>query len=188
MAASSSSKHTAIRLVLILSAALVLFALVTYFYKKGGSERFSASSSSSSAPKATMPFPPPSPPPKAAMMGPEPYSNGDDEPQEELFPSSSRKQQRGEVEHFLKDSIRPDELLPKNAANSQWAMANPAGQGDLKDQNFLTAGYHLGFDTQGNSLKNASHDIRSSPPNPRYRVSIWQQSSIEPDLNRRPLE
>lgn len=89
---------------------------------------------------------------------------------------------------FPQDRIQPAELLPKDAANSAWAKANPAGQGDVMDQNFLTAGYHIGFDTQGSSLRNPNYDIRSTPINPRYRVSIWQQSTIDPDLNRRPLE
>ena len=89
---------------------------------------------------------------------------------------------------FPRDRLSADDLLPKDAANSKWAQVNPAGQGDVKDQNFLTAGYHLGFDTQGTSLRNASYDLRSSPTNPRYRVSIWQNSTIDPDLARRPLE
>ena len=92
------------------------------------------------------------------------------------------------VEAFPQDRLKPEDLLPRDAANSKWAQMNPAGQGDVKDQNFLTAGYHVGFDTQGSSMRNASHDFRSTPPNPRYNVSIWSQSTIEPDLNRRPLE
>jgi hypothetical protein len=89
---------------------------------------------------------------------------------------------------FPADRLSPDDLLPKDAANSKWAQANPAGQGDVKDQNFLTAGYHTGFNTQGSSMRNASYDLRSTPANPRFTVSIWQQSTIEPDMSRRPLE
>ena len=85
-------------------------------------------------------------------------------------------------------ALRPEDLLPRDAANSKWAQVNPAGMGDVKDQNFLTAGYHLGVNTQGSSLRNASWDLRSELPNPRYRVSIWNMSTVEPDLNRRKLE
>lgn len=83
---------------------------------------------------------------------------------------------------------RVDELLPKDAANTKWAQVNPAGQGDVKDQNFLTAGYHVGVNTVGTSLRNASHDIRGEIPNPRVNVSPWNQSTIGPDLNKRVLE
>lgn len=84
--------------------------------------------------------------------------------------------------------LTADELLPKDAANSTWAQVNPAGQGDVKDQNFLTAGYMLGVDTQGQSLRNPNLQLRSDPPNPQYRVSIWNQTTMEPDINRRPME
>lgn len=90
-------------------------------------------------------------------------------------------------ETFPNDTITPSELLPKDATNTQWAQMNPAGQGDVRDQNFLTAGYMLGYNTQGSSNRNASHDLRAEPANPRRQVSIWQQSTIDPDLNRRPL-
>jgi hypothetical protein len=92
------------------------------------------------------------------------------------------------VDCFPKDRLTAADLLPKDAANEQWAQANPAGQGDVSDQNFLTAGHHAGVDTIGSSLKIANLDIRSTPPNPRHTVSPWLQSTVEPDLNRRPFE
>jgi len=65
---------------------------------------------------------------------------------------------------FPKDKLTPEDLLPKNAANSQWAQVNPAGQGDVKNQNFLTAGYHVGINTVGTTLRNANMQLRSEPP------------------------
>jgi hypothetical protein len=88
---------------------------------------------------------------------------------------------------FPKDQLAPSELLPSNV-NSQWSQVNPSGQGKLGDQNFLSAGYHFGTDTVGQSLRNANRQLRSEPPNPQVKVSPWMQSSIEPDINRRPLE
>jgi hypothetical protein len=88
---------------------------------------------------------------------------------------------------FPKDQLAPSELLPANV-NSQWSQVNPSGQGKLGDQNFLSAGYHFGTDTTGQSLRNANRQLRSEPPNPQVKVSPWMQSSIEPDINRRPLE
>jgi hypothetical protein len=89
---------------------------------------------------------------------------------------------------FPKDKLTPEDLLPKNAANSQWAQVNPAGQGDVKNQNFLTAGYHVGINTVGSTLRNANMQLRSEPPNPQNKVSPWNQTTIQPDLNRKPLE
>lgn len=89
---------------------------------------------------------------------------------------------------FPKDKLTPEDLLPKNAANSDWAQVNPAGQGDVQNQNFLTAGYHVGINSVGSTLRNANLQLRSEIPNPQVKVSPWLQSTIEPDLNRKPLE
>ena len=89
---------------------------------------------------------------------------------------------------FPKDKLTPDDLLPKDAANSDWAQVNPAGPGDVQNQNFLTAGYHVGINSVGSTLRNANMQLRSEIPNPQVKVSPWLQSTIEPDLNRKPLE
>ena len=77
--------------------------------------------------------------------------------------------------------------MPKDK-NSEWAKLNPVGGSDLKDINLLKAGYHIGIDTIGQSLRNANLQIRSEPPNPTKSVSPWMNTTIEPDLTRVPLE
>jgi hypothetical protein len=81
----------------------------------------------------------------------------------------------------------PADLLPKDS-NSQWAQLNPAGKGDLANINLLKAGYHIGIDTVGQTLRNANLQIRSEPPNPQVNVGPWNLSTIEPDFLRPPLE
>ena len=81
----------------------------------------------------------------------------------------------------------PAELLPKDS-NSQWAQLNPSGKGELSNINLLKAGYHIGIDTIGQTLRNANLQIRSEPPNPQLSVGPWNQSTIEPDFMRPPLE
>lgn len=81
----------------------------------------------------------------------------------------------------------PSDLLPKDN-NSEWAQLNPAGQGDLSNINLLKAGYHIGIDTIGQTLRNANLQIRSEPPNPQVNVGPWNLSTIEPDFMRPPLE
>jgi len=81
----------------------------------------------------------------------------------------------------------PSELLPKDN-NSQWAQLNPSGKGELANINLLKAGYHIGIDTIGQTLRNANLQIRSEPPNPQLYVGPWNLSTIEPDFMRPPLE
>lgn len=82
---------------------------------------------------------------------------------------------------FPRDRVAVDELLPKDAANSRWAQMNPAGQGEIGTQNYLTAGLHMGINTQGQTMKNANLQLRSEPPNPQNPVSVWNMSTIEYD-------
>ena len=87
----------------------------------------------------------------------------------------------------MPQSQNPDELLPIDT-NSEWAQLNPAGKGDLANINLLKAGYHIGIDTIGQTLRNANQQIRSEPPNPQVNVGPWNLSTIEPDFMRPPLE
>ena len=79
---------------------------------------------------------------------------------------------------FIRDRLTSSDLLPLDSANSKWAQINPAGSGMLGDQNFLTAGYHVGINTIGQSLRNANLQLRSEPPNPQVAVSPWLISTI----------
>lgn len=91
------------------------------------------------------------------------------------------------AECYPKDVLNSVDLLPGDA-NSLHAQVVPNGQGALTDQNFLTAGYHIGINTVGQTLRNANRQLRSEPPNPQVKVSPWNQTTIETDINRRPLE
>tara|TARA_B110000211_G_C13997091_1_gene516704 strand:- start:554 stop:1054 length:501 start_codon:yes stop_codon:yes gene_type:complete len=87
---------------------------------------------------------------------------------------------------FPKEQLNPSDLLPANA-DSEWAQSVPSS-GKLGDGNFLDAGYHVGVNTVGQSLRNANRQLRSEPSNPRVKVSPWMQTTIDPDSNRKPLE
>jgi len=88
---------------------------------------------------------------------------------------------------YPREQINPTELLPADT-NSQWAQVNPQGAGDVQGKNFLSAGSLVGVNTIGQSLRNPNYQLRAEPPNPQVQVGPWQQSTIEPDLQRRPLE
>jgi hypothetical protein len=88
---------------------------------------------------------------------------------------------------YPRDQLTPSELLPKDMA-SIWAEQNPMGPGSLKGKNFLSAGALIGVNTVGQSMRNANLQVRSEPPNPQVAVSIFNQSTISPDISHRPLE
>ena len=110
--------------------------------------------------------------------------------QNEVFASANGIQTsvQGMPSSCSKPNIQnPSELLPKDS-NSQWAQLNPSGKGELSNINLLKAGYHIGIDTIGQTLRNANLQIRSEPPHPQLNVGPWNQSTIESDFMRPPLE
>jgi hypothetical protein len=88
---------------------------------------------------------------------------------------------------YPKNQLAPQELLPGDP-NSKWAQVNPVASGDIAGKNFLSAGALIGVNTVGQSNRNANWDIRAAPPNPQMVVSPWMQTTISPDLERRPLD
>ena len=91
---------------------------------------------------------------------------------------------------YPQNTLKPEDLLPTETSKAvqDFENANPTGEGILKGVNFLDAGFHVGVNTVGQSLRNANLQLRSEPPNPQVKVSPWLQSTIEPDTNRKPLE
>ena len=83
----------------------------------------------------------------------------------------------------------PSDLLPVDS-NAQWSALNPVGmnQGNVLMPDLLQAGYHIGLDTIGQTLRNPTYDLRSDPIIPKQDVGPWNLSTIEPDLARVPLE
>jgi len=89
--------------------------------------------------------------------------------------------------YAMQQTIQPSDLLPSDA-NSQWAALNPVNQGNIAMPDLLQAGYHIGLDTIGQSLRNANLQLRSDPIIQKQEIGPWNQSTIEPDLGRVPLE
>lgn len=91
--------------------------------------------------------------------------------------------------YALQPVANPSDLLPKDK-NSQWAALNPntMNQGDVMMPDLLQAGYHIGLDTIGQTLRNANLQLRSDPVISKSDIGPWNQSTIEPDLGRVPLE
>ena len=91
---------------------------------------------------------------------------------------------------YPQNTLKPKDLLPSGKSKdvADYDNANPTGEGILKGVNFLDAGFHVGVNTVGQSLRNANRQIRSEPPNPQVSVSPWLNTTIGPDLGRKALE
>lgn len=82
--------------------------------------------------------------------------------------------------------IDPTELLPKDN-NTEWNQLNPAVKANIGDVNFVTPGPQS-YMTSSKPLRNANLQLRSDPPVPQVPVSPWNNTTIQPDDSRRPLE
>jgi len=80
------------------------------------------------------------------------------------------------------------DFLPKQV-NDEWFETDfSLAKYQLNDDKLInTEKYIIGINTVGESLKNASYDIRGTIPNPKFIVSPWNNSTYEPDFNLKPL-
>ena len=104
-----------------------------------------------------------------------------DEPTEGSFAGSGNRN-----ECLPRDVLNPEELLPSSLSPNNWDT--PSNPGGIDGPNFLNPEHLVGINTVGQSLRNANRQLRSEPPNPQVKVSPWLQTTIEPDINRKPLE
>uniref|UniRef100_A0A6C0DCA6 Minor capsid protein P11 C-terminal conserved region domain-containing protein n=1 Tax=viral metagenome TaxID=1070528 RepID=A0A6C0DCA6_9ZZZZ len=98
-------------------------------------------------------------------------------------------QQSAGAGYALQPVANPSDLLPKDQ-NSQWSALNPSAmnKGDILMPDLLQAGYHIGLDTIGQTLRNPNLQLRSDPIISKTDIGPWNNSTIEPDLGRVPLE
>lgn len=85
-------------------------------------------------------------------------------------------------------TLKPSELLPNSNDVNMFSKMYPEGQGNLMNNNYLQAGFGIGIDTVGQTLRNANLQLRSEPPNPQVKVSPWNQTTIDPDMGRLAFE
>jgi hypothetical protein len=90
---------------------------------------------------------------------------------------------------FPQDTLTAEDLLPQEDVDAIKQFSDESiGDGVIKGIELLGAGYHVGVNSVGQSLRNANRQLRSEPPNPQTEVSPFLNSTIAPDLQRRPLE
>jgi hypothetical protein len=80
------------------------------------------------------------------------------------------------------------DFLPKEINNKWFDTDFSQAKFNVNDDKLInTERYVIGINTVGQSLKNASYDIRGSIPNPKFSVSPWNNSTYEPDTNLKSL-
>lgn len=80
------------------------------------------------------------------------------------------------------------DFLPKENNPDWWDDGFSQAKYNMNDDKLInTERYIIGINTVGQSLKNASYDIRGTVANPKFSVSPWNNSTIEPDMNLKPL-
>jgi len=99
------------------------------------------------------------------------------EEDKEVVPAQANAASAG---YSMQEVASPADLFPVDE-NSKWAALNPvaAKNGEVASPDLLKAGYHIGLDTIGQSLRNASWDLRPDPVIPKADVGPWNQSTIE---------
>ncbi len=83
------------------------------------------------------------------------------------------------------DSIVPIELLPNNDAAAVFAKENPGT--NVQDIAYLSAGFNIGMDTRGGTMKNPSLDVRGEIPIEKSYVGPFANSSYEQNKYGSPL-
>lgn len=86
------------------------------------------------------------------------------------------------------DNYDAKDFLPKEI-NDEWFETDfSLAKYQLNDDKLInTDRYIIGINTVGQSLKNASYDIRGTVPCPKFVISPFNNSTMEPDFNLKPL-
>jgi hypothetical protein len=80
------------------------------------------------------------------------------------------------------------DFLPKENNPEWWDDGFSQAKYNLNDDKLInTERYIIGINTVGQSLKNASYDIRGTIANPKFSVSPWNNSTVEADYNLKSL-
>ena len=84
-----------------------------------------------------------------------------------------------------RENIDPNSLLP-GSSDGSYDLSNLPSTSQNPNMLTITGSNLIGGVSQ--VLRNANLQVRSEPANPRVDVGPWQNTTIEPDLMRTPLE
>jgi hypothetical protein len=81
----------------------------------------------------------------------------------------------------VEELFNPEYYLPQEQNDEWWeTLDQPI---PLKDRHLININKPIGINTIGSSLKNPSYDLRGTPACPKFAISPFMNSSIDPDTN-----
>ncbi|AYV81745.1 MAG: hypothetical protein Harvfovirus58_3 [Harvfovirus sp.] len=110
---------------------------------------------------------------------------GNDETNAQYAPYKPEKKRTDKFkvsEIFNRDNYLPNE----KSINPDWWDMVPEPT-SVKNRHLINTNKAMPITSIGGSLRNPGYDIRGSPPCPKFIVSPWGQSTIEPDTNLKSL-
>lgn len=85
-----------------------------------------------------------------------------------------------------RQALQSSDLLPIDE-NKDWFQVPNKEFNLMQAVDLEVPEIKIGVDTVGQSRKNATYDLRAAPPCPKFVVSPWSNSTIDPDYNTKPL-
>jgi hypothetical protein len=85
----------------------------------------------------------------------------------------------------IKDLFDVDKMLPQEIEDDWFDVEPLQSTKKIKGCHLIHPKFHMGVNTVGSSLRNATHDPRGDIPNPKINISPFNNSTIEPDTNIR---
>jgi len=83
----------------------------------------------------------------------------------------------------VKDLFDINKMLPQEIEKDWFDVEPLLTTKKIKGTHLLHPKVHMGVNTVASSLRNGTHDIRGDIPNPKFPISPWLNSTIEPDTN-----
>jgi len=90
------------------------------------------------------------------------------------------------LQNAVNSNLNSGDLLPTDNDVNEYNVNRPTI--NYYDANLtINTPDKIGVDTQGSSKKNASQDLRGNIPCPKFVISPWNNSTIDPDTNLKSM-
>lgn len=109
-----------------------------------------------------------------------PYCDNEYDPRDFSY---KKKKFTGRSQEDINDLFDLNKVMPQETQEDWFDVEPLLSTKKIRGTHLIHPKVHMGVNTVGTSLRNATHDIRGDVPNPKTTVSPWNNSTIEPDTN-----